>query len=614
MLSVVLIWIYVIITTYLTGFAFLKFVTSLDCMQSQKNKSKTGYKKYNPHYRESYIMAGIVVNTVYAQIYSLMAGVGVSANLILIAFCTLIAVYYRQELFEEVMDAVRITVGSRVGLYYILIFLLMAYGTSHGIMHYDSDLYHAQAIRWIEEYGIVRGLGNLHVRLAYNSSSFALAALYSMSFLGKSYHAMAGFFALMLAWQCLDLKDILRRKQPILSDFARIMAIYYLFTIFDEMVAPASDYYLSCIVFYIIIHWLDMNVRHTHSYVPYIMLALTGVYAVTIKLSAAPILILAIIPIYKLLHKGDPRKYKALGVSVVLALIIVLPFLIRNIIISGWLVYPVTGIDLFNLKWEIPKEIAAYDAAEIRAYGRGLDNQAIMSQADGAALWETDFKAWASNWFAGIHGLNKVMIVLDVVAIVVYVLCLIYFFAVALSETPGLKNKLNTGKVFKLSTRSMLNFADFLTISGSLVVCLLFWFFSAPLIRYGEVYVCLTFAIIFGRFLIHGFNKLGVDSARARLTIQIFATILVAWIGYKGVRLVIDDVSRFNAANFLTQQDYGDYEVDTFVIGDVTFYYPVEGDRIGYKYFPSAPRDMTGQIELIGKRIEDGIVYKNPQP
>lgn len=62
-------------------------------------------------------------------------------------------------------------------------------------MHYDSDLYHAQSIRWIEEYGVVPGLGNLHERFAYNSSFFALSALFSMKFLcGTSMHTMSGFF------------------------------------------------------------------------------------------------------------------------------------------------------------------------------------------------------------------------------------------------------------------------------------------------------------------------------------------------------------------------------------------------------------------------------------
>ena len=596
MLTVVLIWIYVIITTYLVGYAVGNFLLSLDCMGTSKNK---GNNLYKVHFQESYIVVGIVINTVYAQLFSLISGVGLWANLLMVAVCVMIAVYYRDELLSDGSYALRALFSNRNWIYYLLVFLLLAYGTSHGIMHYDSDLYHAQAIHWIEEAGVVKGLGNLHVRLAYNSSSFALSALYSMSFLtGRSFHVMAGFFALLLAWQCLDLKNIVRRGHPVLSDFARIMAIYYLFTIFDEMVAPASDYFLSTIVFYVIIQWLDMNVRHENSYVPYIALALVGVYAITIKLSAAPMLILSIIPIYKLFHERDKRKMKAFGMSVLLALLIVVPFFVRNIIISGWILYPVTMFDFFNFSWEIPKGIAAFDAKEIRTFGRGY--------TDVATYGDVPFSQWIVNWFSQIGGINKVMIILDMAAIVTYVICVIYFLVVVIGKKSRNKTKLKDSKVFNLSHRSMVKFADFLTISGTIIVCLVFWLFSAPLIRYGEVYVSLAFTIVFGRLLILAFNRYGNDRV-----IQWFTGAVVCFIAvflcYKGLRLVMDDVPRFNAANLIVQQDYGEYEVDTYEISGVTFYYPTEGDRVGYYPFPSSTTDKTGEIELYGKSIIDGF-------
>lgn len=598
MLTVELIWIYVLITTYLVGYAVIKVITSLDCMHLQKGKNS---KQYVPHYQESYIYAGIIANTIYAQLFSLAGGVGLVANLLLVTVCIFIAIYYRQELFAGALNMWRVLFSGRNGVYYILIMLIMAYGASHGIMHYDSDLYHAQAIHWIEDYGIVRGLGNLHVRLAYNSSAFPLSALYSMSFIsGKSYHVMSGFFALLLAWQCLDLKNVVRRGHFILSDFARIMAIYYLFTIFDEMVAPASDYFLSTIVFYIIIHWLDMNVRHEHSYVPYIFLALAGVYAITIKLSAAPMIILAIIPIYKLLHGKNAAKIKAFWVSVLLAFIISVPYFIRNVIISGWLIYPVTIFDFFTASWKIPRGVAEYDAKEIKTFGRGY--------TDVAAYGDVPFKEWVVNWFNSIHGLNKIMLVLDIVAIILYLACLIYFAAVAVGANSKLKNKLQDSKVFMLSQRSMVRNADFLTLGGTMILCLIFWLFSAPLIRYGEVYVCLTFAIVFGRFLILAFNKFGNDKKPAVYAFRAMIAILALWLVYKCGYLIMDDIKRFNPLYIADQQDYGEYAVESFDVQGTTIYYPVEGDRVGYYPFPAATNNISDKIAFMGSKIEEGII------
>lgn len=598
MLAVSLIWIYVILTTYLIGYAFFGFMSSLECMRIAKGKIAP--KNYKPHFRESFIMAGIVINTVYAQFFSLISGVGLVANLVLVAVSVLIAVYYRAELYDDLFDAYRDLSSNYNWVYYLAIFLIMAYGTSHGIMHYDSDLYHAQAIRWIEEFGVVEGLGNLHVRLAYNSSSFALSALYSMSFLKiQSFHVMGGFFALLLAWQCLDLKNIVRRGHPVLSDFARIMALYYLFTIYDEMMAPASDYFLSCIIFYIVIHWLDMNVRHEHNILPYILLALTGVFAVTIKLSAAPMVLLSIIPIYRLFANKSAQTMKAFWLSVLMAVIIVLPFLIRNVIISGWLVYPVTALDFFTFSWKIPRGVAEFDAKEIRTFGRGF--------TDVATYGDLPFSKWVGNWFDSITGFSKVMVILDMISIVVYIAYLIYFFVVVLNEKSEKKTRLQKSKVFNINHRSMVRFADFLAISGTMIGCLVFWLFSAPLIRYGVVYVCLTFAIILGRLLILCFNHFDANKTAVKWMFRVFVCMFFVWFIYKGANLVMDDIPRFNARNILTQQDYGDYEVDSFQLGTVTFYYPTDGDQVGYKYFPGATQDMSDKIKLRGKRLQNGF-------
>ena len=84
-------------------------------------------------------------------------------------------------------------------------------------MHVDTGLYHAQAIRWIEEYGVVPGLGNLHSRFAYNSAAFPLCAVYSMRWLGGSLfpegiHAVQGFLALLVGIQCSGIRTLAARR------------------------------------------------------------------------------------------------------------------------------------------------------------------------------------------------------------------------------------------------------------------------------------------------------------------------------------------------------------------------------------------------------------------
>ncbi len=597
MLAVVLIWLYVIVTTYLVGYGFLMSLVNWPGMHWKKNSKEI--KQYDFRFRESYIITGIVLVTVYAQIISLFSGVGLGANIGLVCVCILIAVYYRYELISDLSEMLRGIMARGNIYFYLAVFLLMAYGTSHGLMHYDSDLYHAQAIRWIEEYGIVKGLGNLHVRFAYNSSAFAVSALYSMRFLGgQSYHVMSGFFTLLLAWQCVDIKNVLRRGHLVISDFARLAAIYYMFTVFDEIVAPASDYFLSAIAFYVIIHWLDMYVKHERSYVPYILLALLGIFAITIKLSAAPMVILSVVPIYKLMHDRTREKTHALIISIILAFLIVFPFIIRNVIISGWLLYPVTFIDLFGVNWKIPKGTAAFDAKEIKTFGRGYN--------DVLAFGDAPFSQWVPHWFSTITGLNKIMLILAIISVLLYIGYLIYFLIAAMGRKNEKIRGFGKGKVFELSSRSMLATADFLTIGGTLIGCFIFWFLSAPLIRYGLVYVWLTPAVIIGRLFIVINNRIGKDIRE--IILKILVGLFAFWMFFKCVNLVIEDSRRFNPQYLVKQQDYGLYETKEFKLGDETFYYPVDGDRIGYEPFPGATNDVSGKVKLIGKTIREGFV------
>ena len=56
---------------------------------------------------------------------------------------------------------------------------------------------------------------------------------------------------------------------------------------------------------------------------------------------------------------------------------------------------------------------------------------------------------------------------------------------------------------------------------------------------------------------------------------------------------------------WLTQKDYDNYEVISYQIEGITFYCPVQGDRVGYEAFPSSP--TVAQIGFIGENIADGF-------
>ena len=256
MLLVLFNWAYIGITAFLAGFAVLvPFGRKI-------SEKETGYVCRTG---TGVLTAGLAFITVYAQVFSLFSGVGLWANVLLLLACAVSAVLLRRQLAAFILGKWReSSPGGR--LFLAVLVLLMAYGTSRGYMHVDTGLYHAQAIRWIEEYGVVPGLGNLHSRFAYNSAAFPLCAIYGMRWMAggswtESMHAVQGFLALLVGIQCCGLGRLAKRKRVLVSDFVRVGAIYYLTVLYREMVSPASDYFAMLLLFYILIAWLDLMER-----------------------------------------------------------------------------------------------------------------------------------------------------------------------------------------------------------------------------------------------------------------------------------------------------------------------------------------------------------------
>lgn len=596
MLSVVLIWLYMLATAFLLGYGILHCLTYVCPYQVKR--------------WDSYVMCGLAGATVYAQAFSIFARVGFLANVVLAAICLAAACLCRKSLLADFRKAMeKFRVGGEVvrkkvfgkTVFFLLLFFLFAYGTSRGILHYDTGLYHAQSIRWIEEYGIVKGLGNLHCRLAYNSASFALSALYSFAFLGGlSYHTAAGFFAFLLAAVCSELTELKKRKFLKPSDFARVMGIYYLLMIFDEMVSPASDYFMVLTAFYIIIRWMDLLEENEQAVFPYAMLCVLGVFLLTIKLSAALIILLAIKPAMALLQG---KRWKEIVWYLFLGIMTVLPFLIRNVILSGWLVYPFTGIDLFQVDWKIPKGIADYDAREIQVWGRGYSD---VTKYD-MPVWK-----WLPGWFRNIGGMDKIFVLAAILSVVVFVLRLL----VALwkgwrwkaeEENTALRN------VF---------IWDRLLLEGVVSVCFLFWLLSSPLIRYGCVYVYLTSAVIWGDMAAEFFHfceqkfceqkfcrvKNGEYKKKYWKYPEYACMILIClFLAYKAV-MFGRELSAFYVNDYwICQKDYNNYETQSYEIDGAAFYYPVTGDQTGYESFPSSP--TPAKIGLRGDTIGDGFSF-----
>lgn len=555
MLSILLDWLYAIVTMLLLGFA----ISAL----TQKCFS------YRIKKLDSILVSGMITATVYAQFFSLFYKVGLLANVILVAVCLCILLICHKDIAETVKDWKRESSAAQKILLLILV-IVWSYFTSRGYIHYDSDLYHGQSIQWIEEYGIVPGLGNLHERFAYNSSFFALSALYSLKFiLGYSMHAMSGLVAFVLSITCLPIMKSWKQKSFSIADFARIAAIYYLTTITNEVVSPASDYAVMCIIFFIVIKWLDALEQDVKEIAPYALLCVVGVYALTLKLTAGLILILVCKPAYELIKE---KRVKEIFLYLITGIVVAAGWMTRTVIISGWLLYPFTALDLFSVDWKMDGHMIDLDAMQIKVWGRALYNVLLI---------DVPFVEWFPNWFSTtLSAMEKLLIVGDAAALIVTIFGAVCTFV-----------------------KKQWQQLQMLLVIATMAACYIFWQMSAPLMRYGYAYVLLLLFVTVGWSIQNIFTK---DSVYKKIWNRTIYTVFLLYGCYK-VYILADYIYDTSYAQYYVwQEDYGEYEMDSWEQNGVTFYYSVYGDRTGYKYFPSTGAKVEG-LEFRGETLKEGF-------
>ena len=558
MLTTVITWIYALFTITLLGFGIAAFIEKVF--------------RYRIKKLDSILMAGTIAATVYAQFFSLFYRVSLAANVVMLITCVGILVF-RRKAIAHMLSKWNKEAGLGYKILVGVLFVLWAYFTSRGYIHYDSDLYHAQSIRWLEEYGVVPGLGNLHERFAYNSSFFALSALYSLKYvLGDSMHAMNGFLAVLLSLTCLPIVKSWKQKRLSIADFARVGAIYYLTTITNEVVSPASDYAVMCVIFFIVIKWLDLLEEDCRNIAPYALLCVVGVYALSLKLTAGLILILLIKPAYMLIRE---KRVKEIFIYLFLGLVVAIPWMARTVIISGWLFYPFTAIDLFDVDWKMDAFYIDVDAMQIKVWGRAL--YAI-------GLIDVPITDWFPNWFATtLSGMEKILILGSVAAMAITLIsaCVIL-------------------------VRRQFKHLDMLLVMITLLSSYLFWQTSAPLIRYGYAYVLLLVFVVFGWCLQELFpHEKGDKFAWRRMLHRGVYLVFCLYGIYKGCVLADYIYDTRLAEYYIWQEDYGVYELESYEIEGVTFYYPISGDRTGYDSFPASGVKIN--LEFRGDSIEEGF-------
>lgn len=572
MIQVLVNWLYIIITTYLTGNACMRLLERLF-------RKDRGTWHRTPFYD---LFAGIMCTTCYAQVYSLFGGVGLGAGMCLLVFCAVYALLYGRDIaggLGSYLHRVRNELPSPVfkGLVCILALGAAAYAlaSSGAPRLIDTDWYHAQTIRWIEEYGCVKGVANLFYALGFNSAQHYFDALYSMKpFLGVSMHATGGYFGLLLLAHGLVRLAGFKAHRRHIADALALAEVVYTVIVTAFYADPYTDTLPNCLVFFILTEWIILLEEEEKEVFPYAFLCIFGVFATVVKTSVVMVVLLAIQPAVSLIRG---RKWGLIVGYILTGILVTIPFFITNVRVSGYLVYLASGVDLFDVPWKIDAGVVKYSVDSMIHDARGVS--LTMDEALHSGL------SWVPGWFKSDSVSHRIlylavclMLVSDIVETVISV-------------------------IRKKPVAYAMLLPRLVVFTG-----LVYWFFTIPQVKYCWVFLLFPLVVVPAVRLEKWKASGRAGRMAAVLTAAAGGAVLVMFAGFYSLRTlgyIRDAVPQM----LVKQADYERHTLEPVEIGGHTFYVcGDDGDIVsGYYAFPYINEESALNGLNVGASLRDGF-------
>ncbi|KFC60400.1 hypothetical protein FEM08_08770 [Flavobacterium gilvum] len=376
-------WIYVFFSTINLGFITDKFL-------KLKNQNFVIYS-----------VLGLFTTTIFTSIWAIFGRINIEFHIVLFLSNLSIFINYQKEIrllyqsfFDEILS---LTNSLKIALAIITILILAQCASIPYIL--DNESYYIQTIKWINEYGFVKGLANLHFFLAQTSGWHILQSAYNFSFLYDKFNDISGFCLLLgTIFSITKLNEYLKNKNL----NCLIIGLFPLANLFffQFISSPSPDIPIYVFSFLIFFYFLEnFKTLETEKFTLIVILVLFCLFIKTTSIALVLIPILLFFIHFKKLVSEIHKS--ALPGTLILVL-----FVIKNTIISGHPLFPIINFHFLELEYRIPETIAQLYYQETKLYGYFL----TYEQYTKMSFYEL-FIRWIS--LPKLHGLfNKLSLIL----------------------------------------------------------------------------------------------------------------------------------------------------------------------------------------------------------
>ncbi|MBL8982660.1 MAG: hypothetical protein JNL26_10785, partial [Gemmatimonadetes bacterium] len=247
---------------------------------------------------------------------------------------------------------------------------------------FDTGMYHQPSVAWANAWPAVPGLGNLHGRLAFNSSALLFDAVLDLGPLdGQSLHVANGLLVSALLVEALVAARSLKAgsSAPIDVFTLAIFPAVVHAVVRQDVRSLSTDAAVAALVLVTMRALVDLlappaGERRTAGHAAAVVFLASA--AVTVKLSAAVIGATAALVAVWMAWKSAEESPRGFITRSLPAALLVGGWLAHGIVLSGYPLYPATVLGL-DVDWRVPLEQARAEAAWVTMSARNLNSNVI---------------------------------------------------------------------------------------------------------------------------------------------------------------------------------------------------------------------------------------------
>ncbi|WP_061230272.1 LIC_10190 family membrane protein [Leptospira interrogans] len=521
------------------------------------------------------VLVGLSVTNTLVSLVSLFLPITILVLFIFLSFCFVFLYFERKNLKLLTFGLIHKNIIVIITFPFLLSALVFSLNPPFA---YDSGLYHIQSIKWIQEYSVVPGLANLHGRFGFNPNIFTIFALTSLKEIFKQEIFSVNFviYSILVLHSINRIYKILKQEGFTNSFLLHSIVLFLILEQFMSLSSPTPDLISIVLPLYILTN-LPKNENGIHSKLNlenYFSSIILSVYTISVKLSTIPLCILILLLIIR--YKFDGKK---LLIVISIIFLILLPWLIRNVILSGYLIYPFSAIDIFNFDWKVPLNAVVSEKLSITGWARNPGEG--YKEAAQMKFWE-----WFPIWWNTISKLNRLFIVISF-------LSPIFIF------------------IYSLFKKIKIDFQTFAILFTSWIG-VIFWILLAPDIRFGKAFlgVSAISPLLYFNFKINFFPIKISKTSKQIILVFIFIIVSVFLINRRTYNRCKNFI-RENSAFFVRPKKIKipqNLEFKKIQMNDLEVFIPAEGDRCYDYEIPCMPYKNYSLI-LRGKTLQSGFKY-----